>query len=195
MSTRCFDNFCENETIVSLGPKRSIGRNISKNNCFHGDKKFGAFFLVLSSVTTLEKQFTRVHYSSYHYCINSRNNFSGLKRLLKTQNFEKKRQKFQWKKMIRQVFLVLSGVIGLRKHFKRVHTLFLLLLFNLYMIFLRLHMLLKTQIFLANFPVKKNFGLFFFVLSNMKNVKKQFIRVHKVFLTFTVQVIRSFLGT
>ena len=133
--------------------------------------------------------------SSYHYCINSRSNFSGRKMLLKTQNFEKKRQKFQWKKMIRQDFLVLSGVIILRKHFKRVHTLFLLLLSNLYMIFLRLHRLLKTQIFWQTFRWRKNFGLFFFVLSNMKNVQKQFIRVHKVFLTFIVQVIRSFLGT
>ena len=136
--------------------------------------------------------------SSYHYCIKSRSNFSGPKRLLKTQNFEKKRQKFQWKKMIRQVFLVLSGVISPKKHFKRVHTPFLLLQFNLYLHFFKTSEVVENKLFWKKrqtFRWRKNVGLFFSVLSNMKNVKKQFIRVHKVFLTFIVQIIRSFLGT
>ena len=44
-------------------------------------------------------------------------------------------------------------------------------------------MLLKTQIFekKAIFPVKKDFDLFFLVLSSAKSLKGQFVNVQKVF--------------
>ena len=43
-STRFFDSYFTNDKTVSLGPNRSIGRNISKNRCFHDDKSFCPIF-------------------------------------------------------------------------------------------------------------------------------------------------------
>ena len=39
-----FDNYCANDKIISLGPKRSTERMFSKNSCFHGDKSFWLIF-------------------------------------------------------------------------------------------------------------------------------------------------------
>ena len=39
------DNYCPTDNINSLGSKRSIETNISKNRCFHGDKRFWPIFL------------------------------------------------------------------------------------------------------------------------------------------------------
>ena len=43
--TRYVENYCTKDQIISLGPKGSIETNISKNSCFHDDKKkFLPFF-------------------------------------------------------------------------------------------------------------------------------------------------------
>ena len=43
-SRRSFDKYCANDKIISLGPKRSIEKNQSKNSRFHGDKRFWPIF-------------------------------------------------------------------------------------------------------------------------------------------------------
>ena len=55
-----FDKYCVNGKYISLGPKRSIQTNISKQSCFHNANSFGRFFLVLSSVTHLTEHFIGV---------------------------------------------------------------------------------------------------------------------------------------
>ena len=55
-----FDRYCTIDSYISLGPKRSIETNISKQGCFHNANSFGRFFLVLSSVTHLTEHFLRV---------------------------------------------------------------------------------------------------------------------------------------
>ena len=44
MSTRYFENYRANDKIISLGRKRSMETNISKNSFFHGDKRFWPTF-------------------------------------------------------------------------------------------------------------------------------------------------------
>ena len=40
----CFDKYVAKDRISSMGPKRSIETNFSKNSCFHDDKSFWPFF-------------------------------------------------------------------------------------------------------------------------------------------------------
>ena len=53
--------YCGSNRINSLGPKKSIETNFSKNKCSHGDKSVWPIFVVLSSVKNLKKQFPGVH--------------------------------------------------------------------------------------------------------------------------------------
>ena len=44
-STIGFENCFANANNISVGPKRSIETDISKNSCFHDDKRFWPTFL------------------------------------------------------------------------------------------------------------------------------------------------------
>ena len=68
--------------------------------------------------------------SSEHYWGTYKSIFLGPKRLLKTQNFEKKGQPFQWKKLFDR-FSVLPSRNKITKQFVRVHKVFWQLLWNL----------------------------------------------------------------
>ena len=89
-STKFFDNHCASYNIIFLVPKMSIETNISKNAVFTRTKVFGPFFVVLSSVTNLKgffwasKGFVDIHCWSISIISLTP------KRLLETQNFEKK---------------------------------------------------------------------------------------------------------
>ena len=48
-----FLTYCANDLNIYFAPKRSIETNISENSCFHDERIFGPFSLVLSSVTNL----------------------------------------------------------------------------------------------------------------------------------------------
>ena len=69
-------------------------------------KNFWPIFIVLSSMTKPMEQFIRVHEVSGNYCGSKKINSLERKRLLKTQNFEKKGQHFQWKKLFDRFFRV-----------------------------------------------------------------------------------------
>ena len=59
-SRRSFDKNCASYKDFSMGPKKSSETNISKEAIFPGTQDFGLFFHVLSSVTNIREQFTRV---------------------------------------------------------------------------------------------------------------------------------------
>ena len=120
---------------------------------------------------------------SYHYCINYRNNFSGPKRLLKVQVFEKRRQSFQWKK-IDQFSACYRVWQNSRNNLKRSMRYSGIYLGSNKINSLGPKMLLKKQIFdkKGNLSHEKNFVRYFFlVLWNMKNVMEHFIRVCEAF--------------
>ena len=120
---------------------------------------------------------------SYHYCINYRNNFSGPKRLLKVQVFEKRRQSFQWKK-IDQFSACYRVWQNSRNNLKRSLRYSGFYLGSNKINSLGPKMLLKNKSLIEkrqSFQWKKFCGFYFLVLCNMKNVRELFIRVSKVF--------------
>ena len=120
---------------------------------------------------------------SYHYCINYRRKFSGPKRLLKVQVFEKRRQSFQWKK-IDQFSACYRVWQNSRNNFKGSMRYFGIQFGSNKINSLGLNRLLKKQIFekKSNLSNEMNFVAYFFlVLSNKKKVREHFIRVCEAF--------------
>ena len=60
-SKRSFAKNCASYNINSIGPKRSLETNISKEGDLPVTKDFGLLFLVLSNVTNLLQRFNRAH--------------------------------------------------------------------------------------------------------------------------------------
>ena len=91
---------------------------------------------------------------------------------------------FAMTKVFAVFFFVPSSVTNIREHFIRVHKLFRQILWNLKERFFKelegcwKHKVLKKR---QSFQWWKVSGLFFLVLSIMRNVREQFIRVHKAF--------------
>ena len=111
-----------------------------------------------------------------------RSNFKKSKRLLKT-NFWKKNANFPVKKRFWSFFLVKSSVTNLKGQFVRVQKVFRELLWKLLDHFCNTwevvgkHKILKEK---GNLSSEGKFLAFFFVLSNMENVRQRLIRAHKV---------------
>ena len=78
-----------NDKNVYLGRMRSIETHISKIAVFTMINFFGAFFLVLSSVTNLREQFVRVHKLFWQIMLNLLERFLGPKRLFENTNLFK----------------------------------------------------------------------------------------------------------
>ena len=100
----------------------------------------------------------KVHKVFWHLLWISWEHFSGPKRLLKTQIFQKKRQPFQWRKDFGLHFPVLSNMWYVKKLFSRSANSFDYYCGTYKSIFFGLERLLKTKFLKkkANFPVKKN---------------------------------------
>ena len=104
---------------------------------------------------------------------------------------------FTMKEVFGPFFFVLSSVTNLKEQIIRVYRLFRQLLWNLLEHFSGHKRLLKSPIFekKANFQWRNIFGLFFLLISNMLNFRKQFIRAHKVFWHLFCQWYEPFCGT
>ena len=119
----------------------------------------------------------------YHYCINYLSNFSGPKRLLKVQVFEKRRQSFEWKK-IDQFAACYRVWQNSRNNLKRSMRYSGIYFGSNKINSLGPKLLLKKQIFdkkRQSFQWKKFCGFYFLILWNMKNVREHFIRVCEAF--------------
>ena len=132
---------------------------------------------------------------SYHYSINYRINFSGPKRLLKVQVFEKRRQSVQWKKLTNfpsfieydkthgTIWNAPWGILSIYLGSNKINS-------------LGPKMLLKKQTFdrkKAIFPMKKVLWILFSRFLEHEKCQGTFYKGLRGFLTFIVQLIRSFL--
>ena len=131
----------------------------------------------------------------YHYCINYRSNFSGPKSLLKVQVFEKRRQSFQWKK-IDQFSACYRVWQYSRNNLKRSMRYSGIYFGSNKINSLGPQLLLKKQIFdkkKATFPMKKILWVLFSRFMEHEKCQGTFYKGLHGFLTFMVQMIRSFL--
>ena len=137
-----------------------LKKGVKKRAVFKMTKDFGPFFLVLTSVTKLKEQPTRVHKLFLPLLNFLWEQFLAPKRLLKSHFFEEKRQPFQWKETNWSVFLVKLSKTKIKKQFIRVNKVFWQLLWNLQEHFLGTKRLLKTQIFggQGNLSSEKNYS-------------------------------------
>ena len=110
----CFfsGNYCGSNNINSLGPRKSIERNISKNSLFTMTNASGPSFLVYSSVTNLEKQFKWVHRLFWLLLWKLWDHFFMTWEVVENTNFWERKQIFHWKKYCGLFFLVISNIIN-----------------------------------------------------------------------------------
>ena len=89
-STRFSGTYYGINKTSSWGPRKSIETNISKNRPFTITKTFGPFLVVLSSVTSLGKQYMGVHKLIWQLLWNLSEQFFKTSEVTEIKNFWKK---------------------------------------------------------------------------------------------------------
>ena len=114
-STKFFDNYCGSYRINSVTPKELLKTQIfEKKGKLSSEEKIWAKFLAHSRVwqTSVNTLYGSTKFFD-NYCGSYRINSVTPKKLLETQCFEKKRQIFQWRKDLGQIFGAFSSVTNL----------------------------------------------------------------------------------
>ena len=158
-----FDNCSAIDNFFSLGPKRSIARNFSKQkiSCSHSDRRFWLTFHRLINCDKPPRTgffCTQAFLTSTVEVIGSF--LQDLGGCWKHNSLEKKRQFIQWGKNCGPIFLVFTSLTNLRGQFVRVHKVFWQKLRSLWQQFFRTQQVVGDATFCkkeAIFPVKKRF--------------------------------------
>ena len=111
--------------------------------------------------------------------------------------FRKKRQTFQWRKAFGLFFFFLSNMSNVRKQIIRVHKVNWQFLCKRLDRFLGPKRSIETNISrnISLFTVTNVFGPLFLVSSSVRNIREQFIRVHKIFHKYFEIYRSSILGS
>ena len=124
-STRSFDIISAHDKFNSLGPKRSIERNILKITFFHRNQ---SFWILFPFIIECDKHVGKFYKGLKGFLTNSLEVITWLlwdiRCCWKHKFLKKKRQTFQLRKDSGLFCLVLLNLINVRNHFERVHKVF-----------------------------------------------------------------------
>ena len=119
-------------SINSVTPKRLLKtQTLEKNANFPVKKRFGLFFLALSSVTNLRNHFIGILKVFWQLLWKLQDHFCNTGEVVENTIFWKERQTFRWKKDYSLIVLQLSSVINPKRLFMRLNKVFRQLLWKL----------------------------------------------------------------
>ena len=183
MSTSYSYQYCIIYRRTFLGPNRLLKTQIfEKKGKIFTDKKFGVFLSRFIECDEAQETKYKGPRAIFIIALQFIRACLGTKRLMKTQIFEKKRQTFQWKESLDQFFPYYRASQNSRNNLKGTIRFSGIYCGSNQIISLGPKCCWKNNFSRKNahFPRKKRFWLIFPVLSKMTNVRKRFLRAHKV---------------
>ena len=122
-STGCLDNYCANDHILSLGPKRSIETKHFKKSSFNDDKSSWPIFPLIIESDKPRQTVFKGPQAILTITVAFIREFFGTNWLFKTQIFEKK-EILPVKKHCGHFYLVVSNMTNVKEQSKRVWKVF-----------------------------------------------------------------------